>query len=152
MRQPVQVAIYCVRPSGHSHEYLLMHRLPSGGGIWQAITGGVEDDEDYFSAALRELKEETGLCPRKLELIDYSYHFPVLDSMRKLYVAPVNEITEIIFLAHVGGLAEPVLDGREHDQSRWCDYDTACRMVFWQGNKESLCHCENHIRHESPCF
>jgi dATP pyrophosphohydrolase len=142
MRQPVQVVVYCVRKSLAGREYLLMRRIPSGGGIWQAITGGVEDHEDYFTAALRELNEETGFVPSKIEILDYTYTFPVEESMRKLYDGPVDIITEIVFLAHIRDGLDPVLDPSEHDNFRWCDFESALEMLFWPGNKESLRQCE----------
>ncbi|MCK4302072.1 MAG: NUDIX domain-containing protein, partial [candidate division Zixibacteria bacterium] len=67
MRQPIQVAIYCVRMDGAHREYLLLHRIPSGGAYWQGVTGGVEGDEGYLAAARRELEEETGFVPISIE-------------------------------------------------------------------------------------
>jgi dATP pyrophosphohydrolase len=142
-RQPVQVAIYCVRGSGDGREYLLLHRILGRLSFWQGVTGGVEhDDDDYYAAALRELKEETGFDPLSLEMIDYSYTFPVPEHMRHIYDGPVDQITEIVFLASVAEGVEPTIDAEEHDQYRWCDFKTAMRMLYWEGNKEALKRCE----------
>lgn len=145
MRQPVQVAIYCIRKNQDAWEYLLLRRISSGGGYWQCITGGVEDDEDYHTAALRELREETGYSPISIEQLNYSYVFPVENEMRKLYEQPVETITEIVFLALVEGRREPKLDVREHDAWMWCSYDGAIKLLYWSGNKQSLKHCEQHL-------
>jgi len=119
----------------------LLKRIPSGGGYWQGITGGVEGDEDYFVAARRELKEETGFEPDDLRLVDYSYSFPVEDSMRKLYEQPVETITEIVFLAILSHAADPIIDAKEHDAWIWCRFDEAMKKLHWPGNRESLRHC-----------
>jgi putative (di)nucleoside polyphosphate hydrolase len=36
---------------------------------WQMPQGGIDDDEDALAAAIRELGEETGIMPEKVELI-----------------------------------------------------------------------------------
>ena len=146
MRQPIQAAVYCVRFQGDHRQYLLLRRIPSGGGYWQCITGGVEGDETPLAAAVRELREETGFAERVLWPIDYSYTFPVEEEMRKLYQQPVEIITETVFLGEVDGAGPPVLDKREHDAWLWCNYEKALELLFWPGNKESLKHCEQYLR------
>ncbi len=146
MRQPVQVAVYCVRECLPGWEFLLLRRIPSNGAFWQGITGGVEGKEDYYTAALRELQEETGYIPIWIEIIDFSYTFPVERQMQKLYKCPVDMITEIVFLARVNGTIKPRLDPKEHDSWTWCSYEKALEMVYWAGNKESLKYCELHLQ------
>lgn len=41
---------------------------------WQMPQGGIDDGEDAETAALRELREETGITPDKVELIAVSPH------------------------------------------------------------------------------
>ena len=142
-----------MRPINNDWEYLILKRIPAGGGFWQAVTGGVEDNEEYYQSAVRELREETGFAPDKIEPVDYSYTFPVDPQMRKLYDQPVETITEVVFLARIKPGIDPTLDPIEHDDWKWCDFDEAVRTVYWPGNKESLSACRRHLRrddHRSP--
>ena len=141
MRQPVQVAIYCARKNEDHWEYLLLRRIPSGGGFWQGVTGGVEGDEEYFTAALRELKEETGFEPNELMLVDYSYHYPVREQWKIVYERPFDIINEVVFLAIVDSRSEPTIDPEEHDAYQWCRYAEAVGKLFWEDNKVSLKYC-----------
>lgn len=141
MRQPVQVAVYCARRSGDDWEYLLLRRLPSGGGFWQGVTGGVEGDEEYFTAACRELKEETGFEPKDLRLVDYSYFYPVHEKWKIIYERPFNIINEIVFLAVVEPGQEPAINPEEHNAYVWCRFEVAIGKLFWHDNKVALEHC-----------
>ena len=123
-----------------------MHRIPSGGGFWQAVTGGVEGNEDIKTTALREFREETGFTPDSIEKIDYSYNFPVEENMRKLYDQPVSIITETVFLARISGITTPCIDPVEHDNWRWCSFEEAIELLYWPGNRESLRHCEARLK------
>ncbi|UCE66134.1 MAG: NUDIX domain-containing protein [Candidatus Zixiibacteriota bacterium] len=87
---------------------------------------------------MRELKEESRFEPISLEMIDYSYVFPVQEEMRKIYRNPVDYITEIVFLARIGNDKNPVPDPIEYDRWKWCDYQSAMKLLYRAGNKESL--------------
>ena len=136
MRIPIQVLVYPVRYTD-GWEYLLLKRIPSRGGVWQGVTGGLEEGEVLEEAAKRELYEETGFPPLKIEKIDLWYSFPVADEWRHLYKADVKEIIEYVFVAFLDA-GEPVLDPQEHDQYRWCSIDEALQLLYWPDNKEAL--------------
>ena len=44
-------------------------RIDNPDDAWQMPQGGIDDDEDPWPAALRELEEETGIAPRLVERI-----------------------------------------------------------------------------------
>ncbi len=146
MRQPIQVLVYPVKAVDNGWEYLLLHRLASRGDFWQGVTGGVEQGEEFADAARREMIEETGLVPSTIQKVDYTFSYPVAEKWRHLYAQGVEEITEYVFLAQVGGQQAPLLDAREHDQWKWCGFEAALNSLIWPGNIEALKHCDIFLR------
>jgi putative (di)nucleoside polyphosphate hydrolase len=58
---------------------------------WQFPQGGVDDEVNFLKAALREVEEETGITPEKIELIaimpeKIRYNFPehIIEQSRKI--------------------------------------------------------------------
>ena len=145
MRIPIQVLVYPVRQRGSKWEYLLLRRIERREGFWQGVTGGVEQGEELDEAARRELFEETGFVPLKLERIDFSYSFPVADEWRYLYAPDVREIIEYVFVAYVDAGKEPVLDYREHDHYKWYNIQEALILLNWPENREALKRCHETI-------
>ncbi len=113
MRQPIQVLVYPVKVTKGDWEYLLLRRIASRGGFWQGVTGGVEDDEEILETARRELMEETGLVPSRLQRIDYTYAFPVEDKWRHLYAEGVKEVTEALSPADIHAILRSCLNERD---------------------------------------
>ena len=62
------IAIY----NNNDWKFLLLKRSDDKmyPGIWQGVTGKINDDEAPYKTALRELKEETGLLADKMWTID----------------------------------------------------------------------------------
>ena len=63
------VTVFVLRPdqSGDSWEFLQLQRAKDDymGGTWQIIRGGSNPGEHMVAAALREMREETGLSPQE---------------------------------------------------------------------------------------
>jgi 8-oxo-dGTP pyrophosphatase MutT (NUDIX family) len=110
-RLPLEVFIV-VRRGG---EFLVVHRVPSGGGYWHGISGAVERGETFAEAAERELREETGFSGNVVPL---DSPFVYLD------------ITVHTFLVDVPTGWEPELN-EEHDDYRWCTQDEAVELLHW---------------------
>jgi dATP pyrophosphohydrolase len=149
VRLPIQVLVYAVRQDGAAREYLLLHRDVRRDGFWQGITGGVEDGEALSDAARRELMEETGFVPQRLEQLDFTYTFPLAARWGHLYAQGVREIREHAFVADVTADAmarPPVIDPQEHDAWRWCRLEEAIDLLYWPENAEALRHAEVRAR------
>ena len=127
------VTVVVVRPdaSGQSHEFLQLRRSANDdmGGTWQFVRGGVEKDEPTIPAALRELREETGLVPRELFR---------LSSVESFYMA-VNDTLwhSIAFLAIVEREQKLILN-EEHDDFRWIPRVQIESKVMWGSERMLL--------------
>ncbi|MCJ2556487.1 MAG: NUDIX pyrophosphatase [Candidatus Thermoplasmatota archaeon] len=144
-RQPVQVLVHPLRLVGWDWEFLLLRRLPSRGGFWQGVTGGVEGQESLADAARRELIEETRLQPIVLQSIDHSCSYPMDEGLRQSH-PEVNEIEEHVFFAQVDGGSDPLIDPEEHDRFIWCRLEEAIELLHWPENKDALTRVEEHLR------
>ncbi len=110
-------------------EILLLKMVDQRGGYWQPITGSVESGEKYIEAALRELKEETGIEPVPGYMIDPDYEFE--------FRARGNTFTEKVFGY---GCPEKIsIDlSSEHSEYKWVNRKEAIEMIYWESNREAL--------------
>jgi len=65
LRQPLSVHVFLYHFKGNNPEYLILNRFPMPQinlpAFWQGVTGGLEDNETFIEAAIREVHEETGI-------------------------------------------------------------------------------------------
>ncbi|MBU3918933.1 NUDIX domain-containing protein [Patescibacteria group bacterium] len=109
--------------------FLILKRVPARGGFWQPITGNVREEESFEDAALRELREETGIVD-VVELIDTEYLFEFFDDNRQQ--------TEKVFGAEVPAGARINISS-EHTEYKWMTSEVALsRYLKYLGNKEGL--------------
>ena len=146
LRLPIQVFVFLVRANGDNWEYLLVRRVPKLGTFWQGVTGAAEEGETLVQAAKREVLEETGFSPVKLDSIDFTYRYPVLDEWRGAYGPEPTEIVEHVFVGQVEG-GEPVLSW-EHDAWISCDADEAANLLKWPENIEALWRCQSFLSND----
>jgi 8-oxo-dGTP pyrophosphatase MutT (NUDIX family) len=96
-------------------EYLVVHRSPENDAYWHLIAGGVEDGESFADAAVRELREETGLAAR-VEPLDSSFAY--------------DTVHVECFVVEAPEAWQPTLDW-EHDGYRWLPREEAANLLYW---------------------
>lgn len=106
-------------------EFLVAHRSPDSGAYWHTIAGKIEAGEEPDAAAVRELREETGLETDALATLgDFVY-------VREEWEAePGLRVHVRAFLVDVEPDREPTLN-EEHDEYRWLPRDEAAALLFW---------------------
>ncbi|CAN5461938.1 dihydroneopterin triphosphate diphosphatase [soil metagenome] len=119
------------RRSSGKVEFLVVKRVPSDGGFWQAVTGTIESGEDPLTTLKRELKEEAGL----------SYLLHVSEMLHTYeWVSDEHGVSgkDSVFTVEVPYDSEVVLEPSEHDDYKWLPLEEATRMLKYDGNKLSM--------------
>ena len=113
-----------------SIRYLLLKRAKTKiyEHLWQGVAGKIKKKEKAWEAAVRELKEETGLEPLSMFVADHVSQF------YEVYKNRVNIVP--VFGIEVG--QEEVILSEEHCEFRWVDLQTARRKLVWKGQKEGV--------------
>jgi dihydroneopterin triphosphate diphosphatase len=132
------ITVFVVRPDegGQSHEILQLRRAADDymGGTWQVVRGGMEPGETPVAAALRELREETGLVPRE---------FYRLGSVESFYTETDDTLWHAIGFCAVVDRQQPVQLNHEHDAFRWIPRAQAADHLMWASERQALadlCH------------
>jgi 8-oxo-dGTP pyrophosphatase MutT (NUDIX family) len=127
-----QIEAYVFRRRGRAVQVLALKRssdrrtLP---GIWQPVTGGRRRSETIFAAAAREVREETGLAPRRWWLLESPLLYFDRESGAPLALPR--------FAAEIGAGAE-VRRSREHDDHRFVSPERAGRLFLWESQRHAL--------------
>ena len=127
------VVVYVLRPAaeGAGHEVLQLLRREGAymGGTWQFCGGRIEPGESAAQAALRELREETGLVPREFSFLSHveSFYLPQADAIcrRVGFCVPV-------------GREDAITLNAEHTDHRWIARRQIRRLVTWPGERAAL--------------
>ena len=121
---------YVYRKTKGGIKYLILKRAQTKiyEHLWQGVAGKIEKTEKAWEAAIRELKEETGLIPVSMFVADHVSRFYETHGDR-VNLTPVFGIevgSEIISLSS------------EHSDFKWVDYDVACSYLVWKGQKKGI--------------
>ncbi len=138
MRIPIQVLVYPVMLSEAGWKYLMLKRTEERGGFWQGVTGHPEGKESIEQAAARELLEETGFIPNFLIKTDFSYKIKIEESAKDIFPEGTTELDEYVFVARIDQKDLPSIDSYEHTEWKWCSYEEAQKLLFWEENKQAL--------------
>jgi 8-oxo-dGTP pyrophosphatase MutT (NUDIX family) len=126
------VDLYPLRRGPGGVETLTLRRSAGGRctGAWEVVHGSIEPGEVPLDAALRELKEETGLAAERL------YN---LSRVETFYRHRVDEVAFIpVFAAFVRDA--PVRLSEEHDAFEWLPLAAAGQRLAWPRERRALEH------------
>jgi 8-oxo-dGTP pyrophosphatase MutT (NUDIX family) len=123
-------------------EILMLRRSPAKHvlpGLWQCVSGSLEDGEAVTDGALRELEEETGFGRRTVEA------FFDLDQINQFHEPTVRAIlSSAVFAVRVRPDAEPTVSW-EHDTTRWVSPAEALELAIWPAYRESIKRIEENL-------
>ena len=132
-RRAVFIVVYSTGKKGKI-EYLILKRKHHWKG-WEFPKGGMNPNEKMESAAKREVKEETGLVPRKIKKFSFSGKY--------LYKKKFSDRTGIIgqtfslYAAEVRK-GKVQIDKKEHSEYKWLRFEQAVKKVRFINQKKSL--------------
>lgn len=109
-----------------------MLRRAAGGrspGSWETVHGHIEPGETPVQAALRELREETGLEPARLYNVS---------RVETFYRHQTNEIVLIPVFAGVVDARAVVRHSAEHDRAEWLEARDAAVRFSWPRERRAL--------------
>jgi 8-oxo-dGTP pyrophosphatase MutT (NUDIX family) len=126
---PGVVEVYVIRPTAGDWRVLVLQRAADTirAGSWETVYGKIDSGERPEQAAVRELREETGLDLTALYNVTVSSFF--LHTSQTIQMA-------IVFAAFVGD--SDVVLSDEHQRFEWLSVDEACDRFTWPRAVQSL--------------
>lgn len=124
-----QVVVYVFRQTVEGPRYLVVRRTPELEGLWRPVLGTVRPEEVIESAAVREVRDETGIrTPRAL--IDFGFR----------HLEQVGDLELIDWgIGYDVGYDEPrVRLPQDYDQFRWLDFERAYRTIEVEPFREAV--------------
>ncbi|MFY9315675.1 MAG: dihydroneopterin triphosphate diphosphatase [Burkholderiales bacterium] len=141
---PVSVLVVVHIPG----EVLLLERAARPG-YWQSVTGSLDrPDEPHAAAALRELREETGIEARAQDLRRWNlaYTFEIYPQWRHRFAPGTTHNTEHVFSLRLPGRTTVALAADEHVASQWLPWREAAARCFSWSNRDAIRIVESCVR------
>ncbi|TCP16112.1 dihydroneopterin triphosphate pyrophosphatase [Nicoletella semolina] len=108
--------------------------------FWQSVTGTIENGEQPFETALREVKEEIGvdIVAEGITLVDcqHSVKFEIFPQFRYKYAPNITHCTEHWFLLGLHDETFPVLT--EHLAFEWLSPQEAIQRTKSPSNAQAI--------------
>ncbi|MFF3354138.1 NUDIX pyrophosphatase [Streptomyces sp. NPDC002917] len=97
--------------------------------FWQPITGGIADGENPLQAALREIREETGLEVTDTQLTEIATDLTVV-------ISPELTISKTLYTASTPDTAV-ITNPHEHQAHQWLPSARVAEALFWDSNRDT---------------
>jgi dihydroneopterin triphosphate diphosphatase len=134
-KRPISVLVVVFT---HAGDFLLLDRVHPPH-FWQSVTGSLRPGETPRSAALRELREETGLTGGGALMDLHSTRlFPIKPAWRVRYRPGVCFNREHWFALPLPGRRLIRLAADEHSGHRWLRAEQAAQMVGSWTNRDAI--------------
>ena len=126
------VDVFVIRPLASGWRVLVLQRAPDTRcpGAWEAVHGRIERDERPEHAAVREVREETGLEVERL--------YNVTTQPFYLHATGTVQVA-VVFAAFVADAGTVSLSA-EHARAEWLGVRAASQRFAWPREREALAH------------
>lgn len=140
---PHCISAHIVHFQNNIPHYLLIHRAGEYlKGTWQMVTGGIEEGEKAWEAALREIEEETGIIPDS---------FYSADAVEMFYMKSSDQIAfSVSFVAFIDNIQPVLLSPREHDAYEWLPFEKGVERLVWSEQKRVMAHIHQNFVLKKP--
>jgi len=121
-------------------DVLLINRTDSPG-HWQSVTGSLDrEDESFADAAVREVREETGIAAAPGALVDWGLEnvYDIYPRYLHRYAPGVTRNREHVFGLCVPAGTAVALNPREHTAWQWLPWRKAADTCFSPSNAEAI--------------
>ncbi|WP_367435193.1 NUDIX hydrolase [Streptomyces celluloflavus] len=112
---------------------VLLLQVPARSGehaaFWQPITGGIEDGETPLQAALREIREETGLELTDTQLTEIATDLTVV-------ISPELTISKTLYTASAPNTTVTT-NPHEHQAHQWLPPARVAEALLWDSNRDT---------------